>query len=293
MHQPFTIYKRETTRKGRHIYYVQFRDSDGRRIPGRSSCQTTKVGAHAWAIEQIKQGIIPTRANITFGAYAENWFDWDKCRYIKRKQAHGNKISHSYVESRRIHLKNNITPYFRSRRLVSLKPHDIESWIEKLRTKGLANGTINTCLSTLKIMMAEAVRLRYLAVDPAQYVSGLPTIRHKRLFPEPKRIKDLFDPISIDLVWNGKLQHYTANLLAATTGMRMGEIQGLLVENFNRDVIYVKTVWEGQFGLKEGPKWGSYRHVSVPKITSYCIDTTINLFTNGDAESPRLYRRHL
>jgi hypothetical protein len=111
-----------------------------------------------WALEQIKKGVIPTRADMTFGAYAKNWFVWDKCGYIKRKRAHGNSISHGYVESRRIHLKNNITPYFTSRRFVSLKPHDIETWLQKLRLKGLANGTINQLIGADKMSLFIGVR---------------------------------------------------------------------------------------------------------------------------------------
>ena len=49
--QLYSVYKRPTKRKGRFIYYVQFRDRDGNYLPGVSSGQSSRSAARTWATE--------------------------------------------------------------------------------------------------------------------------------------------------------------------------------------------------------------------------------------------------
>jgi len=45
-----------------------------------------------------------------------------------------------------------------------------------------------------------------------------------------EEVKRLFDESTINEVWGGSLTHFTINLLAASTGLRAGEIQVLRSE---------------------------------------------------------------
>lgn len=68
------------------------------------------------------------------------------------------------------------------------------------------------------------------------------------------------------------IRYKAACLLSATTGMRMGEVRGLLVKNVHLDKSYldVLTSWQDAEGLKP-PKWGSERigvELSKPVITA-------------------------
>ncbi len=88
-HKPFNIYKRPTTKKNINIFYVQFYDDDGNRLPGRSSGQTSRAAAETRAHEQLKKGLISPMKDVTFGKYAEQWWVYDKCPYIQGKLARG------------------------------------------------------------------------------------------------------------------------------------------------------------------------------------------------------------
>ena len=77
-HKPFNLYRRPT-RNGRSVFYVQFYDDADNRLTAKSTGQTSKAAAEAWAYEQLKNGRIITRKNITFGQYANDWWLWDKC----------------------------------------------------------------------------------------------------------------------------------------------------------------------------------------------------------------------
>ncbi len=69
--RPFSIYKRLVGRKKRLVFYVQFRDENGKRLSAISSGQSSRAAAETLAIELLKNGTIPTKAHLTFGKYAE------------------------------------------------------------------------------------------------------------------------------------------------------------------------------------------------------------------------------
>ena len=55
-------------------------------------------------------------------------------------------------------------------------------------------------------------------------------------------------------------RQFVINVLAASTGARMGEIRGLLLENVFPDHLEIQHGWEDHSGLEE-PKWGSVRDI--------------------------------
>jgi len=47
-HKPFNLHKRTTTKKNKHIFYVQFYDETGERLSAISTGQTTKSAVETW-----------------------------------------------------------------------------------------------------------------------------------------------------------------------------------------------------------------------------------------------------
>ena len=80
-------------------------------------------------------------------------------------------------------------------------------------------------------------------------------------------IRKLFDEKSISKVWADR-KHYTLNLLAASTGMRMGELQALPVHAVHDNYVEVAQSWERRDGIKSGTKTGAGRVVPLPAVTS-------------------------
>ena len=178
-HRAFNLYKRPTTKNGKYIYYVQFYDEYGNRLTARSTGQTSKAAAENWSYEQLRKGIIATDKNITFGRFAKDWWIWDKCQYVKGRRARGANISRAYIDSMRRILDLHILPFFRDKKLQKINSRMIENWVMTLREKSGKNGntlshtTVNHCLTCLKIMLKEAVRLEYLSKSPATSIIQL------------------------------------------------------------------------------------------------------------------------
>jgi integrase len=272
-HKHFNLYKRPTTNHKKNIFYVQFYDEFGNRMTARSTGQTSKAAAENWSFEQLKRGVIPTEKNITFGKFAGNFWIWDKCTYVKNRRRRQANISQSYVEDMRSYLIYHILPYFKDKKLQKIKSRTIESWLDEMSVKKKSTGellsptTANRCLACLKIMLKEAVRLDYLLRSPTVGIKQFRESPKKKSILTINQMRKLFHDDNIVEIWGGDLKHFTANLLSASTGMRIGEVQALQVQNTHQEYVSVIYNWNYKYGLKE-PKWRSYRDIPIPTKTS-------------------------
>jgi len=281
VHRPFNLYKRSTTRPGKYIYYVQFYDDVGNRMTARSTGQTSKGAAEAWAIEQLRKGLISANKNITFSQYAQNWWIWEKCGYVKGKLARGSRISRGYVDAMRGYLDNHILPVFGHRKLQRISTRMIEQWVMDLREKpgksgkALSHTTVNHCLRTLKIMLKEAKRLGYRHDNPAEAVQNLVETPAERGILRLDEVRDLFRDEDVEQIWGGDQRHYTINLLSASTGMRLGEVLALQVQYVFDDYVTVMWSYRPPYGFRE-PKRNSRRTIPIPTKTSACLHELIS-----------------
>lgn len=288
-HKPFHLYKRPTRKKNKYIYYVQFYDEDGNRLSGRSTGQTTKAAAETWTYEQLKRGYIKTPKNITFGQYAQDWWTWDKCIYIKSRKLRGKPLSRSYIDTMRGFLEHHILPYFKNKRLRKINSRIIEKWLVDLSEKQSRTGsfltptTINHCLTCLKIMLKEAVRLEYIYKNPAKGINELKERPKRKSILNIDEVKKLFQDDSLETIWEGDLIHFTLNILAASTGMRLGEVQALQIRNVHDKYVSVVFSWDPKYGLKV-PKHNSQRNIPIPSKTSYYLHELIEYSPFKDPE---------
>lgn len=186
------------------------------------------------------------------------------------KRARGARISQSYVNANRAYLEHHILPYLWDNRVLAITPKIIESWLMQLREKPSKYGarlsptTVNQVLMTLKIMFREGVRIGDLPKDPTATIRPLKEAPKVRSFLHPDEIRRLFDDVLLHEIWEGDLRHYTINLLAASTGMRLGECQALKRRFIFDGYVEVRYSWARKYGLKEEPKYGSVRTVPIP-----------------------------
>ena len=289
-HKPYNLYKRPTKKPGNFIYYCQFYDEAGNRMTAMSTGQTSKAAAETWAVEQIKRGLITTQRNITFGQYAQDWWIWGKCSYIQGRLTRGTNLSRSYADSMRTYLTQHILPYFENKKLQKITAKMIEEWLMKLREKSgktgdpLSHTTVNHNLTCFKIMLKEAVRLEYLYRSPAEGIKQLRERPKEKSILTIDEVKELLLEDNINRVWNGDLIHFTLNLLAASTGMRMGEIQGLMRQYVCKNHIGVYFTWDRKYGLKKGPKWSSERQIPIPSKTFTYLDELMSFSPFKDPE---------
>lgn len=263
--EPFTLYSRKN-KKGEKIWYWR-KTTDRGRSSGKSTGCTSKTRAREHVVDILSQPD-PSDKDPTFGSFAANWWIWDRCLYVRGKQARGKRISEGYVATRRSYLEQHIMPTFRSRRVSTITPAEIEDWVMRLRQKKgrygklLSAMTINQVLGTLKIMLAEGVRRGDLSQNPAATIEPLGENRPEKGILTTAEVRALFNRDKLAVVWDGDLRHYVLNLLSAHTGMRLGECQALARECVCDAYIDVQRSFARKYGFKE-PKLGSFRKIPL------------------------------
>jgi hypothetical protein len=114
IHNDFTLYFRVNPSGKRVVYFYAY-DENSRRTRGRSTGQTTKTAARGLVNRLVKEGaLLPKKGDVpTFGEYATNWWDWEKCEYLKKRRKRAN-LTQSYSYHMKRNLDKVILPYFKN-----------------------------------------------------------------------------------------------------------------------------------------------------------------------------------
>lgn len=284
-HKSFDLYRRKT-KSGKSVYYVRFYNEDGNRTTAKSTGQTTKSAANTVATRMLRDGQTGSKRDMTFGEFAKDWWIWDRCEYIKRQKARGRRLGEAYAKIARGYLENHILPYFRQKKLIKMTTKDVEDWLLALREdsqKRLNASTINNCLTRFKTMMREAQRLQLIQHDPTASVAKLSPGHNPRGVLCQSEIGTLFKDDHFQKVWNNNKTHYTLNLVAAYTGLRLGELQALQVKHIQNDSLVIEQSWARKYGLTE-PKWGSQRIVPIPPVVQVQLNLLLRTNTSSTDE---------
>ena len=227
--ETYSLYRRKT--KEGFVWYYRTYDEDGIRTSGRSTGQTSKTLARRHCDEMFRKGTLVPATEIRFADYASDWWDWDRCSYVRFKIASNQSdkpaISKRYVDGNRRILENHILPFFANHRLSGIRPKLIQSFMFHLQDQGLSNKRINDIAGSLKIMFQEAVNNGYLHVNPFDRVRRFAVSKPRQDILTVEEAKELFAASNIIPIWNGHHLHRSINMLAASTGMRQGEILAL------------------------------------------------------------------
>ena len=271
MKRPFTMFRR-ARKSGRPVWYFQTYDEYGRRTTARSTGHTNRAAAEHYVAEVLNAGI-HTRPEIRFAAYAESWWDWDRCDYVGAKLARGSRISRTHAHNQRHLLVHQLVPYFGGHLLHAITAPMIENWVlEMKRNSGLSAATVNRALNCLKVMLKQAVVRGLLTASPAQHIARLPEPHRARVLLSSREMRALLDESSLDAVWDGDVRHFTLSLLAASTGMRLGECQGLPWRCVHDGYVDITQSWKPRHGLLDPtPKWGSERIAPIPSRTQHWL----------------------
>lgn len=276
---------------GRTIYYYRIYDETGKRTSGKSTGQTSKAAAHEYMKTLIREGKLIKGRNIDFSEYARNWWIWDKCRYLKTTQSTGGKITRDYADIARGYLTKHILPYFERIKLTEINARKIEDWrIKLLETNALSPKTINNIYAVLRKMLNEAERLEYISRNPISKINPLHEEGIKKSFLTIPEVKELLK----EEHWSDPLC-YAANLLSASTGIRLGEVVALRSEYVYQDFITVQHSYSRKYGIKE-TKTRDIRDIPIPQKTSTCIMELKKripvgfIFSNNAGKTPIYYR---
>ena len=261
--RPYSLHTRPCLKKNRLIYYAQFRDEAGVYSTAVSTGCTRHDDAVRWCDHELRRRR-DQRENITLAKYAAGFWRLE-AQFAADRAAHGRTVSNGYLDIAEGYTRNHLLPAWGGERLCDLTPKRLDAWIVELHRKGeLAPATINKLLQTLRTILERAVLDGFLAENPADDVRPIRATRPERSVLTPEEAARL---LAGPEPWGG-FRHYAINVLAATTGMRLGEIRALLVENVKSDHVEIRRSWEQGYGPRP-PKADSMRDVPIsPKVAS-------------------------
>lgn len=282
MREPFILYRRSDGALDGKVFYVQFWSNEaGKYILRRSVASlvaeitgvlppntnpTTKPGARR-IVETWLQSHRPVSSkgqSITLLDYLTTFWA-DDGQYAKALKARGRTISPAYLNNNRCLVSHHGAPYFEANHpglaLSLVLPGHLEGFVMALFNAGTVSPrTVNTARQSIAVPLGEAYRLGLISSNPAARVAKM---------AEPKPERTILTMAEAKKILGGPwpdARYYAANLLAATTGMRLGEIRGLQLDDIKAGEITVRHNWQDKEGLK-APKWGSSRIIPLPKQT--------------------------
>jgi len=244
--EPFTIFPRKL--KTVTVFYYQCYDKNGKRICGHSTGQRTKTAARMYCMELFREGkLIPEKKPMNFAEFADGWWDLKTCKYLEWRQMQ-NPLAPSTIDHYKTNLELHIKPFFGRIKLNVISPELVQNWIMRLSREGYNNSSINVLIATLKVMMKEAARLKFIPVDPMEKVKKLIAHNKEVQILKNDEVQKLF-PADWRQIWDS-YEVYVFNKLAACTGMRMSEIIGLQCDNVYDDHIHVCVQYSKKYGAR-------------------------------------------
>lgn len=252
-----TIRKKTVTRSGKTYEYWEarytagFDPGTGKQIQRSITGKTQKEVAQRLkaATAAIDAGTYTAPCKMTVGEWLTIW-ERDYLLNVKP----------STLTIYRAHIKNHIRPALGGVKLVDLRPHMIQNFINGL--SGLAPATVRVVFIVLQAALQKAVELEYIPKNPATQCV-LPKRTQKEIHP----LDDTQVTALLQAAHGGDMEHIIT--VALFTGLRLSEILGLTWDcvDFKRGTIAITKQlaqphqWEKK-GIFETPKSGKPRTIT-------------------------------
>ena len=247
MRRPYVISRRRSGLKS-WAYEVQFWNPERRRYIRRSATSlidqlgdrarglnpATKAGADAAARMALEAGLLAS-SEAHLGAYLADFWAADGL-YAQAKRAAGRPLSAMYLANARSAIEHHALPWLRQTGQERLPLHRVtRGLVEDLvlhlkRSTSLSPGRINGVRKAVVVPLSRAADLGQLPRNPAAKALELPEPRQHRHLLTPAEVRAFFEKL-IDP------RHRAINLLAATTGLRLGECRGLRHEDVRSQAV--------------------------------------------------------
>lgn len=240
---------------------ARIRDDDGKEV---ASHHRTKAEAEDWLDEkrqQFRAGIDSRAGSVCFMQYAEQW---------RQAQLHrpSTAVHHETM------LRRHVYPSFGDRPLKSIKPSQVQAWVQRLSTT-LAPSTVGVVHRIVAGIFNAAVRDKMIASSPCSG-TRLPKVARPQIDPlTSEQVNAIADAVPV--------RYRALIILGATTGMRQGECLGLTLDriDFLRRTVKVDrqlSLVQNQDPFLSPPKTlASYRVIPLPQtavdaLAAHCAE---------------------
>jgi len=205
-----------------------------------------------------------SRQAVDFSEYLLDFWDWEKSDYIRERLRKNHGLHRRYATEMKAAASKYWVPLFSGKMLGEITRQDVEGLIASLETIKAPDSRIPKSAKRKNIIIqAGTVPLRWAfhkELIDRDITAGITWFSGK-----PKERQILTPELAAAVFrvpWNDERARL-ANMLAMTTGMRAGEIQGLRVQDLGKDCLYIRHSWNFQDGLKT-TKNNECRIVEVP-----------------------------
>jgi integrase len=219
-------------------------------LHGRGLLETTIVSS--------EQKPVPKKpGDELFGDFMRRFWDYEKSEYIADRLAHGQRATRRHCSDMAGRIRNHWEPTLGTKPINEITKQDLRSLGAAIKRKGLAASSVNKTMLAGTAALSWAFENEIIDTDPTQ---GL------RMYSGTARERGIFEPeeaarVLLRKFWQDD-RAWLASVLAACTGMRMGEVRGLRVEDLGTDKIMVGHSWSDADGLKL-PKNGKAREIPI------------------------------
>ena len=169
------------------------------------------------------------QASGTLSSFARDFFVPGRCPYLAWKSEQGGLKAHTAAEHRK-NLTKYIFPALGDSYLTAVAPVEVETW---LRTLSLSGSSKNNIISTLRIVLEEARRVRLITAVPSFRLFARRSMRKDILSTGESAILFPDDPEELARIWRVREKDTTGLMfgvmfrLILHAGMRPGEGRGL------------------------------------------------------------------
>jgi integrase len=231
----------------------------------RESLREIKTSNEAEFIcrELKRQGLLKnyvmagTKQDVDFGSFLLNFWDYDTSPYIKEKLRKNHGIHRNYTKGQKLVIQKYWVPFFKGRLLGEIMRQDIELFIEDVAVRSLSAARKNLILKAGTIPLKWAFFKEIIDKNVALGITWFAGKAKERRILSPEIVQAIFR-----VTWKNDRSRL-ANMLAAVTGLRAGEIQALRVQDIGEDCLYIRHSWNPRDDLKT-TKNNKCRVVEVP-----------------------------
>jgi integrase len=192
--------------------------------------------------------------------FLSNFWDYDSSPYIKEKLRKNHSIHRNYVTGQRLSVEKYWKPCFGNRLLGEITRQDIDSFTDKLDDmagRKLSAGRKNIIIKAGTIPLRWAFSKEIIEKDVTRDITWFSGEQRERRLLTPELVHDVFS-----IEWSDA-RAKLANMVAAVTGLRVGEIQGLRIRDLGEECLYVRHSWNARDKLKP-TKNNEVRTVEIP-----------------------------
>jgi integrase len=176
--------------------------------------------------------------------YLKEFWDWDHSPYVREKLRRQNSIHRRYVDDSLGTVLKHWEPYFKDKLLVEVTKDDVNDFADSVSALPVSHQRKNGIMLAGCIPLRWAYRKERLPTDVTLGLVMFSGRERERKILDPGIVSEIFR-----LEWPD-CRAKAANMLAAVTGLRSGEIQALRVKDLGEGCLYIRHSWNRLEGYK-------------------------------------------